>query len=99
MTDIKNAKWDLSKGEQCAIKWFEENGFDLVLEKQFVSKTVFLVSKDGMSDTFELSQHITKMEDVQRRLDVYMENFAIKVELERLRKEVDQRLKKLKESE
>lgn len=77
MVDTSNAKWDLSKEEKYAIKWFEEHGFSAVLEKQYISKTIFTVSKDGVSDKYELTQGIKgmKMADVmtqfQKNWDIY----------------------------
>ena len=55
MIDISNAKWDLSKEEKYVIKWLNEKGFDGKLVKQYVSKTIFSLSKDGITDTFELT--------------------------------------------
>lgn len=48
MIDISNAKWELSKEEQYAVKWFNDNGFDGKLDKQFLSKTKFSVSKNNI---------------------------------------------------
>lgn len=54
--DLSNAKWELSQEEKYAIDWFEKNGFDVKMERQYVSKTIFTVSKNGLSDKFELPQ-------------------------------------------
>lgn len=45
--------------------WFDENGFDVVLEKQHVSKSIFSVSKHGVFDKFELSQGIKDIDIAQ----------------------------------
>lgn len=58
---IENKKWDFSKEEEYAIKWLLENGFEVELKEQFVSKTKFLVCKDGVSDSFSLMQGLKKM--------------------------------------
>lgn len=47
MIDISNAKWDFSKEEKYAIKWLNENNFDGKIIKQYISKTVFEISRDG----------------------------------------------------
>lgn len=70
MIDTSNAKWSLSKEEKYVVKWFNESGFDGKLEKQYVSKTVFKISKDGINDKFELPQGI-----VFNSISDYMEMF------------------------
>ena len=46
-------KWTATKIEKYAEKWFKDNGFTFELVKQYVSKTVYNVYKDG-SDTSDL---------------------------------------------
>lgn len=70
MIDISNAKWDFSKEEKYAIKWFEENGYSGKIVRQHISKTIFEVSKDGITDKFELPQGI-----VFRSIEGYMEQY------------------------
>lgn len=76
MIDTTKAKWDLSKPEQIAIQWFEENGFVGQIKKQYVSKTVFIIMKDGITDTFALPQSVTTktindfMEQYRKQFDI-----------------------------
>lgn len=76
MIDTTKAKWDLSKPEQIAIQWFEENGFVGQIKKQYVSKTVFIIMKDGITDTFALPQSVTPktindfMEQYRKQFDI-----------------------------
>lgn len=56
MIDTSKAKWELSHEEKVAIKWFNENGFDGELTKQFKSKTYFSIQKDGVKTTCQLPQ-------------------------------------------
>jgi hypothetical protein len=76
MIDTTNAKWELSKPEQSAIDWFTANGFVGEILKQYVSKTVFRISKDGICDTFELPQSVTPktindfMEQYRKQFDI-----------------------------
>lgn len=87
MIDISNAKWDLSKEERYAVKWFEENGFSGALEKQYISKTKFTVLRDGVSDTFELVQGIKNIQ-MKKYMEQYRKSFELKCELESLRLQV-----------
>ena len=36
MIDISSAKWDFSKEEKYAIQWFNENGYDGRIIKQYI---------------------------------------------------------------
>lgn len=87
MIDTAKAQWDLTKEEKYAISWFEKNGFDAVLEKQYLSKTVFTVTKDGISDKFELRSDGTKVE-------LLMEWFQHDWELLRENRELREKLKR-----
>lgn len=84
MIDVKNAKWDLSGKEKYAISWFEENGFDAILKKQYLSKTVFTVSKDDVSKEFELPSDDNEvnvkqfMEQFRRDWDMLCENLKLR---------------------
>lgn len=87
MIDLTNKKWDFSKDEEYAVRWFEEHGFNGNLKKQFVSKTIFIVSRDGLTDEFGLPQS-SKDFDVKQYMDSFERNWNIKIELEQLRREV-----------
>lgn len=76
MIDTNNAKWDLSKQEQYAIEWFTTNGFVGEIKKQYVSKTVFRITKDGITDTFELPQSVTQ-KNINDFMEQYRKNFDI----------------------
>lgn len=87
MIDISSTKWDFSKEEKYVINWFNEKGFDGKLEKQYVSKTVFTVTKDGITDKFELPQGIV-FKSISNYMKQYEKNWKMLCELQQLRKEV-----------
>lgn len=74
MIDISNAKWELSKEEQYAVKWFNDNGFDGKLDKQLLSKTKFSVSKNNISDIFELPNGLEKV-NIKNVMNDYAKSF------------------------
>lgn len=74
MIDTSNAKWDLSKEEKYAVKWFNNNGFDGELDKQLLSKTKFNISKNGVSDTFELPNGLEKV-NIKNVMSDYARSF------------------------
>ena len=85
--DTSNAKWDFSKEEKFVIKWFEENGFTGKIVKQYVSKTIFEISKDGITDRFELLQGVV-FKNIKRYMEQYRRNWSINLELRDLRNKV-----------
>lgn len=86
MIDVSAAKWDLSKEEHYAVKWFDKNGFDGKLVKQFLSKTKFTIHRDGVTDHFELPQGLRNM-DVKKYMEQYGQSFLMLRNLVELRKE------------
>lgn len=86
MIDKSKAKWDFSKEEIFAIKWLEENGFEGRVEKQYVSKTIFTISKDGITQKFELPQGIV-FKSISNYMEQFRHNWELTCELHRLRKE------------
>lgn len=82
MVNVSNAKWDLSDQEKQAIKILEKNGFDVVMEKQYLSKTVFTVTKNGVSDTFSLDNGNQKL-NVQQYTGLFLAAWPILEKLAR----------------
>lgn len=74
MIDTSNAKWDLSKEEKFAIQWFADNGFSGKIDKQYISKTIFKISKDGIEDVFELPQGVKNI-NIRNIMTQYGKNF------------------------
>lgn len=82
MIDISSKRWDLSKDETAAIYWLEQNGFDGKIEKQYVSKTVLTVTKDGITDKFELPQGIV-FKSISDYMKLYEKSFEMLTRLKR----------------
>lgn len=87
MIDTSNAKWEFSKEEKYVIQWFNDNGYDGRIIKQYVGKTLFEISKEGVIDKFELSQGIT-LKNLEGCMEQYKKNWELFCELQKLRKEV-----------
>lgn len=64
--------FDKSKNELLAEQWFMDNGYGFKLEKQYVSKTVYTVQKDGLTDKFELPSEVS---DMDKYMELYRKNF------------------------
>ena len=82
--DINKAKCYLSKEEISVIKWFDDNEYNGKILKQYVSKTVFEISKDGITDNFELPQSIDAKQ-IKNYMEQYEKNWDVLCELKKLR--------------
>lgn len=81
MIDTSNAKWELTKNDTYAIKWLEENGFNVVLEKQYISKTIYTVKKNGTEDRFELPNGSNY--DIAKYMEQYQKTWELLCQLNR----------------
>lgn len=84
MIDTTNAKWDFSKEEEYVIKWFNDNGFNGKVIKQYVSKTIFEIEKDNIVDKFELPQGIA-FNSISSYMKQFKKNWDMICELHKLR--------------
>jgi len=84
MIDTTNAKWDFSKEEEYVIKWFNDNGFNGKVIKQYVSKTIFEIEKDNIVDKFELPQGIV-FNSISSYMKQFKKNWDMICELHKLR--------------
>lgn len=57
------ANWEMSAAELYMIKWWLENGYAAKLEKQFISQSLFQVSKDGYTMRFAVDNNGKKKID------------------------------------
>ena len=85
MIDTSKAKWDLSREEKYVIRWLNENGFSGTLEKQYLSKTHFTLTKNGVNDSLSLPQGIEHM-NIKGYMEGYGKSFELLCELMELRK-------------
>lgn len=82
MIDLRLAKNDFSKNEKYVIKWLNDNQFEGKIVKQYVSKTIFEIEKDGIVDKFELPQGI---ENISAYMKQYQKNWNMLCELHKLK--------------
>ena len=87
MTNLDKHEWDFSEGEQYAINWLEEHGFEVTLNKRFVSVDRFTVSKDGVTDEFRSPVGNPNI-DYHRLMEQFDKNFEMLRELTALRRQV-----------
>lgn len=85
MIDTSKAKWEFSKEDKYIFDWLEKNGFDAVLEKQFISKMIVSVTKGDVTDKAEFVSGMRF--DVKSYMEQYGRSFQILCELQKLRKE------------
>jgi len=61
MIDTSGAKWNLSKEEQYVVDWLNERGYAGRIVKQYISKTAFIIMKDGIIDKLTIPQGLKDM--------------------------------------
>ena len=84
--DTSGARWELSRGEKAAIRWFEKHGFSGTLDRQFLSKTYFTVTKNGVTDTTAIPMGDPKINYYQY-MDLYNKSFEMKCKIRQAKKE------------
>ena len=52
-------KWNASKAEKYAEKYWEKNGYAFEIKHQYISRTDYIVSKDGFAMPYSISSDIT----------------------------------------
>jgi len=50
--------YELSRNEKYAIKWFQDNGYEVEVKKQWNSKTILHIEGQGLDFDFELMSGI-----------------------------------------
>lgn len=74
-----------TKNEKYAEKWFNENGFQCELIRQYISKTKYKVSKDGITEIFELPYGIS---EIRKYMEMYRQSFEMKKQIAKMKKQI-----------
>lgn len=75
MIDTSKAKWEFSKEDKYIFNWLDKNGFDAVLEKQYITKMKVTVTKDGVTDNAEFVSGMRY--DVKSYMEQYRKSFEL----------------------
>lgn len=86
MIDLIKATRVLSNEEMYAIDWFNKHGFEGTLDRQYRRKARFTVTKNGVTDKFELL--CCEDYDIEGYMEQYERSFEMLCELTRLRTEM-----------
>ena len=84
MLNLSKVKWDMSPEEKYAVKWFNDHGFDGDVQ-QFLSKTKFTVTKNGVTDTSFQIPTIPNVK-VKDLMEQYARSFELLCKLQSLNK-------------
>ena len=80
MIDLKVRVWEFHPREEKAIRWLDEHGYDVVLLKQYLSKLVFEVSKNGVTEKFEFPKSVT---DVDGYMVLFEKDFEMATKIKK----------------
>ena len=89
MIDTSKAKWEFSKEIKYVVDWLVQNGFDAILDRQNINKTVFSVTRSGVNDILEITA--SREKDIKLHLSNFEKSFNLKCGVQELRKQVDMR--------
>jgi hypothetical protein len=73
-----------SKVERQAEKWLKENGFEYEIIKQYISKTIYHVLKEGREESLQLPMTVT---NVKSYMNMFNRSFELGREIERMKHE------------
>lgn len=77
-----NIRYDLSANEKYAIEYLEKHNFEILDIHQHISKTKFLILKNGIKEIFELPSAVT---NIKVYMNQYSKSFEMKEEIIRLK--------------
>ena len=78
-------KWEHSKIEKYAEKWWLQNGYNFETKKEWISKTIYIVSKDGKQHEYTI--YPSQMKFFEKTMQQFQENWDMYFELQRLKAE------------
>ncbi len=78
-----NLEWEASKAEQHAEEYWKEHGFEARLIARYQSKGVYTISKDGITDNYEVVNTITDFALMDENFERYWDIFTRNIELRR----------------
>lgn len=94
MIDTSKIRKYTTENEDYAIKWFNEHGFNGKVLHQWTTETSFEVEKDGITDTFRLTytHRNPKKCIIEEYMKQFEKSFEMKVQIEKMKAELDNRL-------
>lgn len=84
MKNLDKHEWEFTYGERYAVNWFDDHGFDVVLEKRHVTADYFSVTKRGVSYKFRLPLGDPKI-NYRKVMEQFEKDFELLCEIEKLK--------------
>ena len=75
-------KWAFTKEEKYAVQWFNNNGFVIESVKQFIGHTIFVVSKNEITDKVIVPKGCPRMK-MKDFMAQFEKSFALRCEIEK----------------
>ena len=69
---------ELNNNEKTAVKWFKKHGYNAKIIKQYLSKTIFSVEKEGYATEFCLTRGV---DDMNLYMSLFDKSFNMEREL------------------
>lgn len=80
-----NLEWEASPAERYAEKYWQENGFEVKLIKRYQSKSVYEVSRDGLTHKEEIPYTVRRFGEYMRQ---FQKGWDMAVEIESMKRKL-----------
>lgn len=72
---MKNNDWTPCKAELFAEKWWKEHGFGVKLKSRFITKSDYIISKDGVSFIYPIIHSIKDFKAMMAHFEEFYDLF------------------------
>jgi hypothetical protein len=80
-----NLDWEASPAEKYAERWWKKNGFDVKLLKRYQSKSIYEISRDGLTRKEEIPYTVKKFGEYMKQ---FQEGWDMLVEIENMKRQL-----------
>lgn len=86
MNETSTVKWAFTKEEKYAERWLKDNEFAIQSVKQFIGHTIFVVSKNEITDKVIVPKGCPKLK-TKDFMAQFEKSFSLRCEIEGINKE------------
>ena len=83
-------KWEVSRPEIRFEELLKENGFNVIGIKEFVSKTDYLIEKDGIEVVYVIHHVDNKSSRGNLCFNIFVDHYNLKAKYEKLKSQLEQ---------
>lgn len=80
-----NLDWEASPAEKYAERWWKKNGFEVKLIKRYQSKSIYEISRDGLTRKEEIPYTVKKFGEYMKQ---FQKGWDMLVEIENMKRQL-----------